>query len=347
MTGSVTTLCRSRSRGRLRYARIFRERRAPHNRPDKRRSASISMVDPSILEFGNRAGSYLAFVLFASDFAVLGFGAWREIRRRAPPRRRTAVILGALLFVDPSTLGPRIFAERILPTSVKSSRAPARPPRHQRRGVVGRHRDRARHFRSPANFTSAFPGALVVSISFGAIRVRRGRATPRRSRSEAVDGPSTATPRRESPDSSSVGMALHVDGEAWVRRHAFDGLSGSAFLRRDRVHGAPDPLDLGAPAVRTRDLGRRRFRHWSNDLESLLTIAAGEFIDRHSKLLCHRSALWSYAHEHHPSQPRVRAADVKTLQPEVARDARASRNSAGLSLRLISGYADLPTLPAG
>jgi hypothetical protein len=62
------------------------------------------VVDAGILEFGDRAGSYLAFLLFASVFAVLGFGVWREIRRRAPQQRRTAVILGALLFAGPLTL---------------------------------------------------------------------------------------------------------------------------------------------------------------------------------------------------------------------------------------------------
>src|SRR4029453_2186737 len=59
------------------------------------------------------------------------------------------------------------------------------------------------------------------------------------------------------------------------------GRSASALLRCDLVHVGPDTLDLRAPTVNTRDVGRRRFRHGSDDLESLLTIAARELIDRH------------------------------------------------------------------
>ena len=62
------------------------------------------MADPGVLEFGSRAGSYSALLLFGSIFAVLGFGVWREIRRRAPHRRRGAFVLGALLFAGPTTL---------------------------------------------------------------------------------------------------------------------------------------------------------------------------------------------------------------------------------------------------
>jgi hypothetical protein len=97
--------------------------------------------------------------------------------------------------------------------------------------------------------------------------------------------------------------------------------SASAFLRCDRVHGAPDPLDLGARTVSAHDVGRRRFRHWSDDL---LTIATSELIDRHgqppiSPKCCVRS--WSCLGHHPPTQARVRAADVQTLQSEVARHA--------------------------
>jgi hypothetical protein len=56
----------------------------------------------------------------------------------------------------------------------------------------------------------------------------------------------------------------------------------SAFLRGNRVHGAPDSLDLCAPAVSALHVGRR-FGHWSDDLERLLTVAANELIDRHGQ----------------------------------------------------------------
>ena len=62
------------------------------------------MADPTVLGFGNRAGSYFALLLFVSMFAVFGFGVWREIRRRAPHRRRLAFVVGAFLLAGPTTL---------------------------------------------------------------------------------------------------------------------------------------------------------------------------------------------------------------------------------------------------
>jgi hypothetical protein len=64
----------------------------------------VTVTDPGVLEFGDRAGSCVALVLFGSLLAILGVGVWREIRRRAPERRLLAVVVGALLFSGPMAL---------------------------------------------------------------------------------------------------------------------------------------------------------------------------------------------------------------------------------------------------
>ena len=78
-------------------------------------------------------------------------------------------------------------------------------------------------------------------------------------------------------------VAFHVDSErqSWRPRH----MRGQAqlFLEVTVYTVLQIRSTLGAPTVRARDVGRRRFRHWSDDLESLLTIATCELIDRHGQ----------------------------------------------------------------
>jgi hypothetical protein len=62
------------------------------------------MPDVTVVEFGSRAGSYTALALFGTLFAAIAFGVLREIRRRAPRRRRTARLVAALLLAGPLTL---------------------------------------------------------------------------------------------------------------------------------------------------------------------------------------------------------------------------------------------------
>jgi hypothetical protein len=153
-------------------------------------------------------------------------------------------------------------------------------------------RARSRRFRTHRVALPARPAAETVTDlahiyreSLGPVRIQHANVVTRRAGDDLVD----ALPRTYQPVSSD-----------WLR-----GSRPCALLSR---HVSVRTPGLGSPCTQ--------------DLESLLTITAGEFIDRHGKLLCHRSALWSYAHEQHPSsQTRVRAADVQTLQPEVARDA--------------------------
>jgi hypothetical protein len=69
-----------------------------------RERMNAGIPDANVLELGQRGGSYLALALFASMFAVLGYGVYRESFRRAFCGRQTAAVLGALLFAGPTVL---------------------------------------------------------------------------------------------------------------------------------------------------------------------------------------------------------------------------------------------------
>jgi hypothetical protein len=57
-----------------------------------------------VLEFGNRPASWVALAVFSAIFCMLANAAWRKIRKRVPERRRTATVVGNLIFIVPVTL---------------------------------------------------------------------------------------------------------------------------------------------------------------------------------------------------------------------------------------------------
>jgi hypothetical protein len=123
-------------------------------------------------------------------------------------------------------------------------------------------RARSRRFRTHRVALPARPAAETVTDlahiyreSLGPVRIQHANVVTRRAGDDLVD----ALPRTDQPVSSD-----------WLR-----GSRPCALLSR---HVSVRTPGLGSPCTQ--------------DLESLLTITAGEFIDRHGKLLCHRGVLW-------------------------------------------------------
>ena len=56
------------------------------------------------LQFGSRSASCIALAFFSAVFLVLAVAVWREIRKRAPARRRTAAAASAVVFIAPVAL---------------------------------------------------------------------------------------------------------------------------------------------------------------------------------------------------------------------------------------------------